>query len=281
MPLCNLEISVLKRPAHGWAVFATPYYAGARPGACRWRLWPVGRVRPPLVGGACGQQQRPLDDHDPGACAAHQRRRARGACREPCRPQSCTGCSGPGCCDGRARFPSAGRAGDAGGDGAPGSHGAGCAAPHALFARRPKAGQCGLPCCLRPQPRALLPTPVRLPCSGLTLAGVPAQADAHEQQRRALLADAYSLASEGQGEEEDMEAVMEDLEELSRTMAQFKELSHRQRERIERYARAMPRGNVVPPHMLHAHAVRKRVWRNLLIARPSGATSSWTSSWTR
>ena len=62
------------------------------------------------------------------------------------------------------------------------------------------------------------------------------QQDAHEVQRRALLADAYSRASQGQEEEEeDMEAVMEDLEELSRTMAQFKELAHRQRERIERY----------------------------------------------
>jgi hypothetical protein len=67
------------------------------------------------------------------------------------------------------------------------------------------------------------------------------QVDAYEQQRRALLDDAYSLASQGQDDEEeaDMEAVMEDLEKLSRAMAQFKELSQRQQERIERYARAV------------------------------------------
>lgn len=58
----------------------------------------------------------------------------------------------------------------------------------------------------------------------------------HEKQRRALLADAYTLSAQGQGreEEEDMEGIMEDLEELSRTMAQFKELSKMQKERIER-----------------------------------------------
>jgi hypothetical protein len=69
--------------------------------------------------------------------------------------------------------------------------------------------------------------------------GARPQVDAYEKQRRALLDDAYSLASQGQDDEEeaDMEAVMEDLEKLSRSMAQFKELSQRQQERIERYAR--------------------------------------------
>ena len=60
--------------------------------------------------------------------------------------------------------------------------------------------------------------------------------DAHEKQRRALLADAYAKASQDQGEEEeDMEAIMESLEELARTMAQFKELTKQQQERIERF----------------------------------------------
>ena len=61
--------------------------------------------------------------------------------------------------------------------------------------------------------------------------------DSHEQQRRALLADAYSLAAQdlGMEEDDDMESVMEDLEELSRLMAQLKDLSKRQKERIERY----------------------------------------------
>jgi len=65
------------------------------------------------------------------------------------------------------------------------------------------------------------------------------QTDVHEQQRRELLADAYSRAAHEEGgeeeeEEEDMEVVMEQLEELSRVMAQFKELTIKQKERIER-----------------------------------------------
>jgi CRISPR/Cas system CSM-associated protein Csm2 small subunit len=64
------------------------------------------------------------------------------------------------------------------------------------------------------------------------------QTDAHEQQRRALMADACARASQEAGgeeeEEEDMEEVMEALEELARLMAQFKELTKRQKERIER-----------------------------------------------
>jgi len=48
--------------------------------------------------------------------------------------------------------------------------------------------------------------------------------------------DAYSRASQkGDEEEEDMEGVMEDLEELSRLMAQFKELNKKQAERFERF----------------------------------------------
>ena len=48
--------------------------------------------------------------------------------------------------------------------------------------------------------------------------------------------DVYSLASQkGDEEEEDMEGVLEDLEELSRLMAQFKELNKKQAERIERF----------------------------------------------
>jgi len=65
------------------------------------------------------------------------------------------------------------------------------------------------------------------------------QTDVHEQQRRELLADAYSRAAHEEGgeeeeEEEDMEVVMEQLEELSRVMAQFKELTIKQKDRIER-----------------------------------------------
>ena len=80
-----------------------------------------------------------------------------------------------------------------------------------------------------------------LPCASATHATSSTslsfwQMDAHEKQRRALLADAYAKASQDQGEEEDdMEAVMESLEELARTMAQFKELTKQQQERIERF----------------------------------------------
>ena len=60
--------------------------------------------------------------------------------------------------------------------------------------------------------------------------------DVHEQERRALLADAYSRASQGQEEEsEDMEEVTEALEELARCMAEFKELTKSQKEKIKRY----------------------------------------------
>ena len=60
--------------------------------------------------------------------------------------------------------------------------------------------------------------------------------DAHEKQRRALLADAYAKASQEQGsEEDDMEGIMEELEELSRAMTQFKELSKQQQEMVERF----------------------------------------------
>jgi hypothetical protein len=65
---------------------------------------------------------------------------------------------------------------------------------------------------------------------------LPSQFDEHEQQRRILMDDAYSRASQkGDEEEEDMEGVMEDLEELSRLMAQFKELNKKQAERFERF----------------------------------------------
>ena len=62
-----------------------------------------------------------------------------------------------------------------------------------------------------------------------------ARTDAHEQQRRALLADAFARAEQdhSETESEDMEGVMEDLEELSRAMARFKELSKQQKEKIE------------------------------------------------
>ena len=62
-----------------------------------------------------------------------------------------------------------------------------------------------------------------------------ARTDAHEKQRRALLADAFARAEQdhSETESEDMEGVMEDLEELSRAMARFKELSKQQKEKIE------------------------------------------------
>ena len=62
-----------------------------------------------------------------------------------------------------------------------------------------------------------------------------ARTEAHEKQRRALLADAFARAEQdhSETESEDMEGVMEDLEELSRAMARFKELSKQQKEKIE------------------------------------------------
>ena len=124
-------------------------------------------------------------------------------------------------------------------------------APPSLADRRranvlcPAFAPCGACPCAGAQPlRLRLPGSSRLWARVARLKqlhGARPQVDAYEQQRRALLDDAYSLASQGQDdeEEEDMEAVMEDLEKLSRAMAQFKELSHRQQERIERYARAV------------------------------------------
>ena len=76
--------------------------------------------------------------------------------------------------------------------------------------------------------------------TSLPVAAPPsAQTDAHEKQRRALLADAYSRVSQDQGEEEEeeeeeIEDVMDDLDELARAMAQFKELTVQQQQLIER-----------------------------------------------